>query len=162
MSKIDIVRLRKSEGISQKRLASMLEIKPSFLSAIENGRSRMPEDKVEKLRSIFGDDEIDGYIIDTPQEPYIPPHTHIHDEGDSLTQLLNHFHDLAHKKNHESRDREIELLRRLDNLSLRNERMSERIDELRNEVDLLRTENFRIKELLIANGISYSDISQKE
>lgn len=155
MSRIDIVRFRKSQGVSQRALADMLDIRPSFLSAIENGRSRMPEDKLEKLRNIYGEHALDEYIFEENLEAAVPPHTHIHDEGDSLTQLLNHFHDLAHQRSSHSGANEKALTDRIDFLSLRNDRLSERLDDLREEVDSLRTENLRLKELLLKNGITY-------
>ncbi|MBD5370232.1 MAG: helix-turn-helix domain-containing protein [Bacteroides sp.] len=155
MSRIDIVRFRKSEGISQRKLADMLDIKPSFLSAIENGRSRMPDDKVEKLRSIFGEDAICGFYVDETMETPVPPHTHLHDEGDSLTQLLTHFHDLAHQRSGHNPGKEKELAERIEALTLRNDRLSSRLDDLRDEVDALRVENLRLKELLLQHGIPY-------
>lgn len=156
MGRIDLVRFRKSEGVSQRKLAEMLDIKPSFLSAIENGRSRLPEDKVEKLYSIYGKEALEDFHIENSQEQVVPPHTHIHDEGDSLTQLLNHFHNLAHRRSGEHSNKEKELSERIESLTTRNDRLSNRLDDLRDEVDFLRTENLRLKELLLQHGISYS------
>lgn len=158
MSRLDIVSLRKTEGLSQRKLAEMLEMKPSFLSAIENGRSRLPEDKLDRLKAIFGEPSIVRFL--TPEhapETHIPPHTHLHDEGDSLTQLLNHFHDLAHQRSASTDNNLRGLSDRLNLLSDRNDRLSARLDDLRDEVDSLRAENLRLKELLIKNGIPYSD-----
>ena len=72
---------------------------------------------------------------------------------DSLTQLLNHFHDLAHRNNRDVED--PELAARIDFLTKRNDRLSDRLDDLRDEVDTLRAENLRLKELLIKAGVSY-------
>ncbi|MDE6559589.1 MAG: helix-turn-helix domain-containing protein [Muribaculaceae bacterium] len=155
MNRIDIVRLRKEEGINQRKLADMLEIKPSFLSAIENGRSRLPEDKLDKLKSIFGAEYIEDFYIEDIHEQIVPPHIHVNDQSDSITGLLNHFHNLAHQKSHDHSGKEKELSERIDTLTRRNDRLSERLDDLRDEVDALRLENFRLKELLIKNGISY-------
>ena len=156
MNRLDIARFRKTENLSQRKLADMLEIKPSFLSAIENGRSRLPEDKLEKLKSIFGEEMIGEFYIEESAEPVIPPHTHIHDETDSLTQLLNHFHNLAHQRSDDSSGKEKDLKKRIESLTIRNDRLSDRIDDLRDEVDSLRQENLRLKELLLNHGISYS------
>ena len=155
MNRIDLVSFRKSQGVSQRALADMLEIRPSFLSAIENGRSRLPEDRLEKLKAIYGANALDGYIMEECHDAAVPPHTHLHDEGDSLTQLLNHFHDLAHQRSDSSGEKQKALADRVDFLSLRNDRLSERLDDLRDEVDALRAENLRLKELLIKNGIAY-------
>ena len=152
MSRIDLVRLRKRAGMSQKELADYLQVQPSFLSAIENGKSRLPEEKIEKIKEIFEVDNLDNYMIDTPQDGHVPPHTHT-DQVDSLTQLLNHFHDLAHKNSNQSVD--AETASRIDFLLKRNDRLSGRLDDLREEIDMLRDENFRLKEILLKNGINF-------
>lgn len=157
MGKIDVARLRKCAGMSQRELAELLNVRPSFLSAIENGRSRMPEEKIAKLKNIFELDSLDAFIIEEPSEHIVPPHTHVMDQSDSLTSLLNHFHDIAHQKgmSHDTHHLQMELDSRIEFLSRRNDKLSERLDELREEVDKLRQENFRLKELLIKNGIKY-------
>ncbi|MDE6754897.1 MAG: helix-turn-helix domain-containing protein [Muribaculaceae bacterium] len=154
MNRIDLVRLRKRAGMSQRELAELLQVRPSFLSAIENGKSRLPEEKLAKIKEIFEIDSFDDYILEEDMENinFVPPHTHT-DTADSLTHLLTHFHDLAHKNSHNSPDPEY--LARLDFLLKRNERLSVRVDDLRDEVDTLRNENIRLKELLMQHGISY-------
>lgn len=155
MERIDIVKLRKFAGMSQRELADKLQVRPSFLSAIENGRSRIPEEKVEKLREIFDVDNFDGFMIDDKEEAIvIPPHTHPIDEGNAIAKLLQHIHAQAHH-NDEISGRSEELEQRIDFLSNRNDRLSDRVDSLREEVDRLRGENFRLKELLLKNNISY-------
>lgn len=155
MSRIDFVRLRKRAGMSQRELADFLQVRPSFLSAIENGRSRMPEEKLEKIKEIFELDNLDEYIIEEAIESTVPPHTHIADQSDSLTQLLTHFHDLAHQREKTHSAQETDIIARIDFLTKRNDRLSERIDDLRDEIDSLRAENLRLKELLVKNGIQY-------
>ena len=155
MSRIDLVRLRKRAGMSQRQLADLLQVRPSFLSAIENGRSRMPDEKLERLKEIFEIDSLDEYMIDDAAEMSVPPHTHDHDQTDTLTQLLNHFHELAHQRAKGHSEADAETAVRIDFLTRRNDRLSERVDALRDEVDSLRQENFRLKELLMKNGIAY-------
>lgn len=152
MTRIDLIKLRKRAGMSQKELADLLQVRPSFLSAIENGRSRMPDDKLERLKEIFELDSLNDYMIEETAQAVVPPHTHPIDSTDSLTQLLNHFHELAHQRNHNKADEDSS---RIEFLTKRNDRLSERLDQLREEVDSLRNENFRLKELLIRNGIDY-------
>lgn len=156
MKKIDLLKLRKAAGLSQRELADRLMVQPSFLSAIENGRSRFPDEKIEKLKEIVEIDDLEDFLIDCSQEvPLVPPHTHAIDETDSLTQMLRHIHNLAHKSDSLDKDRESDLLSRIDYLSKRNDRLDERLDELRESLDKLREENFRLKELLLRNNISY-------
>ncbi|MBD5358229.1 MAG: helix-turn-helix transcriptional regulator [Bacteroides sp.] len=155
MSKIDLVKLRKRAGMSQRDLADLLQVRPSFLSAIENGKSRLPEEKLEKIKEIFELDSLDDYIIEEASEMTVPPHTHIADQSDSLTQLLNHFHELAHQRDKSHSAHDSETLDRLNFLTRRNDRLSERVDDLREEVDRLREENIKLKELLIKHGLEY-------
>ncbi len=152
MNRIDLVKLRKRAHMSQRELAELLQVRPSFLSAIENGRSRLPEEKMNRIKEIFEIDSFEDYLLDEHVEATVPPHTHS-DPADSISQLLNHFHDLAHKNHSTSVDSDLEA--RIDFLTKRNDRLSERVDQLRDEVDALRTENLRLKELLVLNGISY-------
>lgn len=156
MKKLDLLKLRKAAGLSQKELAEKLAVQPSFLSAIENGRSRFPEEKIEKLKEIVSLDDFNDYMAEeTPETNVVPPHTHALDEADSLSQMLRHIHNLAHKSDENGRERENELLDRIDYLSKRNDRLYERIDDLHDAVDRLREENFKLKELLLKNGIPY-------
>lgn len=155
MNRINLVKLRKRAGMSQRELAERLQVRPSFLSAIENGRSRLPEEKMQKIKEIFELDNFDDFIIDEDEEaaPVIPPHTHPHSEPvDTIAQLLNQFHELAHKNNAAP---DSDASERIDYLSKRNDRLSQRVDELRDKVDELREENLRLKELLLINGISF-------
>ena len=155
MKKIDFVRLRKRAGMSQRELADLLQVRPSFLSAIENGKSRMPDEKLDKIKEIFELDSLDDYMVDEHPEQTVPPHTHAMDQNDTLAQLLNHFHDLAHQREREHSGQDADISARIEFLSKRNDRLSERVDNLRDEVDALREENLRLKELLIKNGIQY-------
>ncbi len=141
--------------MSQRELAEFLQVRPSFLSAIENGKSRIPDEKLEKIKEIFELDDLEEYLIEDTNENVVPPHTHVADQTDYLTQLLNHFHDLAHQRDKGHAIADSELLARIDFLTKRNDRLSERVDDLRDEVDNLRQENLSLKELLVKNGISY-------
>ncbi len=155
MNRIDFVKLRKRAGMSQRELADLLQVRPSFLSAIENGKSRMPDEKLDKIKDIFELDSLDDYMIEDHSDSIVPPHTHAMDQSDTLAQLLNHFHELAHQKEREHSGHDAEADARIEFLSKRNDRLSERVDDLREEVDSLRQENLRLKELLLKNGIQY-------
>ncbi|MDE5814228.1 MAG: helix-turn-helix transcriptional regulator [Muribaculaceae bacterium] len=155
MKKIDFVRLRKRAGMSQRELADLLQVRPSFLSAIENGKSRMPDEKLDRIKEIFELDSLDDYIMEEHLEQTVPPHTHAMDQNDTLAQLLNHFHDLAHQREREQSGLDADAAARIEFLTKRNDRLSERIDDLRDELDALREENLRLKEVLLKNGIQY-------
>ncbi len=157
MSRLDLVKLRKKAGLSQRELAGMLSVRPSFLSAIENGRSRLPEEKLDKLKEIFRTDDFSDYMVEEKVDsvPVVPPHTHLAEGDDALTALLKHIHAQAHMTDDLSKSREAELGERICHLTERNDRLSDRLDDLREQVDRLREENFCLKELLTRNGVKY-------
>ena len=156
MKKLDLLKLRKAAGLSQKELADRLAVQASFLSAIENGRSRFPDEKLEKLKEIIALDDLEDFMEYEDSEVHaVPPHTHTFDEGDSLTRMLRHIHNLAHKTDDTERGRVTDLMDRIDYLSKRNDRLSERLDTMSEKLDFLRDENFRLKELLIKNNIEF-------
>lgn len=155
MKKLDLLRLRKTAGLSQRELALKLGVQPSFLSAIENGKSRLPDEKIQMLKEIVELDSLEDFMLDEDENRAIPPHTHALDESDSLTRLLHHIHKLAHESEDSSRERESELEARIEYMTQRNDRLSDRLDQLRDTVDALREENFRLRELLRSNGIDF-------
>ena len=106
MKKIDLLRLRKAAGLSQRELADRLMVQPSFLSAIENGRSRFPDEKIDKLKEIVALDDLSDFLTeDTSDMQVVPPHTHAADEADSLSQMLRHIHNIAHKSDGSYKER---------------------------------------------------------
>lgn len=158
MERIDIAKLRKEAGISQRELADKLQIRPSFLSAIENGRSRLPEAQLEKIKQIFGISDFSEYLAEeqpkeVPANTNVPPHSHFGEEGNAIALFLQHIHNQAHQESGHSNREEI-LEQRVDYLSERNDRLSSRVDELRDQLDVMRDENYRLKLLLASNGIS--------
>ena len=112
MPRIDIVRLRKSLGISQQELAQRLQINQSFLSAIENGRSPMPSDKESRLAEIFPDVNLSDFVC----EPERDTSKSIDDlsETEMINLFLQRFHSQAHRhddsQHHQQHHQRIELL----------------------------------------------------
>ncbi len=60
--------LMKNEGISQSRLAEMLEVKPSTLSHILAGRNYPGFDMLQKLRRLFPHINADWLLLDTSED----------------------------------------------------------------------------------------------
>lgn len=156
MSRLDISRLRKMAGMSQRTLADKLGVRQSFLSAIENGKSRVPEDKLERIKQMFGEEAVAHCMI-AEEADGVDMSGHTHGEADTLTHLLQHIHEQAHQMSDTisspQRHREAELEEHNSYLAKRNDQLSERLDLLREEIDELRKENLRLKELLVEHGI---------
>ena len=152
MSRIDIARLRKHYAMSQSELAQHLQINQSFLSAIENGRSPLPVEKEEMLCRIFGLDSLEDYTVD--EAPKLSTEM---TESDLIKQLLNRFHAQAHSEesahHHRAHHERIDALEhqlaamidRLDFLLRHNEALAARCDELSEEAERLRRENYALR-----------------
>lgn len=63
---IDLKRLRKENGITQKELAQLLSCGQSFIANVENGRRDLPPVKIEILERKFGN--ICSYITNDIEE----------------------------------------------------------------------------------------------
>ena len=166
MSRFDISRLRKENGMSQGELANLLQMTQSFLSAIENGKSPLPIDKEERLCEIFNIKNLSDYIIrkkENEEERRLNDMT----DSDLFNQLLNRFHKQAHstEEAHHHHDhhslienlqnkvdllmeRNERLMQRNDKLNCDNDRLRAEIDNYRLEIDRLREEIFRFKTTL--------------
>lgn len=162
MPRFDISRLRKENGMSQSELANLLQMTQSFLSAIENGKSPLPVEKEEKLREIFGIENLKEYILDKKSEG----NDRLTDISDSdlINQLLHRFHKQAHSSENETHHQEHHqridslqhkvdtLMSRIDNLMMRNDTLNADNDKLRSEldgyrmeIDRLRKENYELR-----------------
>lgn len=154
MERYDIARIRKNHGMSQRQLAQELQMKQSFLSAIENGRSPLPMDKEARIMEIFGLHSLEPYIIHEHDEQL--PSLEL-SESDLFTRLLKRFHEHEHKHSPDARqmERVVALEDRNDRLSARVDELTTRLDTARDENEALKAEIFRLKELLIRAGIEY-------
>lgn len=157
--RIDISRLRKDKGMSQVVLARKLEVAQSFLSNVENGKNRLPSDKIDRLKEIFQLESLDAYMMESARtrniEQEAPAETSF-SEGDLFNRLLNRFHEQAHRHDEESHNFNHErlktleesnnsLLRHNERLMERNDRLTQRNEELREEIERLREENFKLR-----------------
>lgn len=161
MLRIDLLKIRKTAGLSQRQLAEMLAVRPSFLSAIENGRSRFPEDKIERLLEICGIDDIAPFVTqdDIEASAPVPPHTHPHTHGDDavITHILEHIHSEAHSR--PSSDRQInekiinilegQVNRLMDTVN----KLYDQMHEQHKEYSKMSEENIRLRWLLRSHGI---------
>lgn len=168
--KYDLTLLRKKLNLRQKDLASMLNIKQSFLSAIENGKSRLPEEKEAMLLSLFDNSVLEEVIVETHSNRGVSQVAQP-DMQDTMgtamiKELLNYFHTQAHRDqdaHHEQmhlqidefQERNNQLMKKNDELHDKIDRLSEKIEALNRELYSTRDENLRLKKLLIDNNIPY-------
>lgn len=144
--------LRKKYSMTQRELASRLEMRQSFLSAIESGRSKMPVKKMELLRSLFPEvDSPDEQVVDESVKEVAAVDGGVAGVGDAneISRLLTHFHERAHR---DGAFGESHLMKRIETLESRNDKLAERNDvlsaqndSLRAEIDSLRSEIFSLR-----------------
>lgn len=129
MKRLDLLKLRRHIGISQSQLAKQLDVRPSFLSAIENGRSRFPEDKLGKLKQICGMSDLHRFVTEDDIESTspVPPHTHPHhhNDSDSVAEKI-YLEQIHYLRGHIERlENKIEnLYTKIENLSTENARLT--------------------------------------
>ena len=153
MAKYDIKTLRSEFGITQKELADRLNISQGFLSSVESGRNPFPDERVADLQAIFPEVNLEEYeICTTTKRAIIGSHNNNSDvkinDSDLIAKIVDAVAQIP--KGELTADEK------------RSERLSQQLDEAREEGEGLRKENyalqseiFRLKELLIKNGISY-------
>lgn len=167
MARYRLLELRKENGKTQKELAAALGVTQGFLSSVEKGRNPFPDERVADLRKAFPGVDITRYEIDEEEYPrYLESvgsnnkfsEIRINDP-EALRQILGILEriDRDTDKARGGDDEEIQRLR--DD----NARLCSRIDELQKKYDDcrdreidLREEIWRLRELLTANGISYT------
>ncbi|MDE6294978.1 MAG: helix-turn-helix domain-containing protein [Muribaculaceae bacterium] len=165
MQRLDLAALRKAHNINQIELAKRLDMKQSFISAIENGKSPLPSVKLALLRELFGEEEVDKFMVEA-EDKSLRLNIENLSESDMMAQLLRMFHSHEHKEeshNHEMHHRKIdELQERISRLLERNDRLADKCMTLRERLDHMTAQNieaqneiFRLKELLLSNGIRY-------
>ncbi len=153
MAKYDIKTLRSEFGITQKELADRLNISQGFLSSVESGRNPFPDERVTDLQAIFPEVNLEEYeICTTTKRTIIGSHNNNSEVKINDSELIEKIVDAVAQipRGESSADEK------------RSERLSEQLDDAREESERLRKENyslqseiFRLKELLIKNGISY-------
>ena len=63
MARYNLLKLRKTLGLTQQELAKRLNLSQGFLSSVESGRNPFPDDRVEDLQAIFPNENLDNYLI---------------------------------------------------------------------------------------------------
>lgn len=167
MARYRLLELRKEHGKTQKQLAHDLGITQGFLSSVENGRNPFPDERVEDLSKVFPGVDLTEYEV--PEEDYpryletVGSNNRFSEirinDPDTLRQMLELL-ERVNRDTDKAKDCDEDEIKRLRE---ENARLSHRLDESRNKYDDcrdreidLREEIWRLRELLTANGISYT------
>lgn len=156
MARYDLKKLRTAYKITQKGLADKLNVTQGFLSSVEKWRNPFPDERIDDLQRVFPDADLTDYEV---------PEEHVKEmigSGNSSSEVdindpevikqamsLASAAGVSLEKSREDAVREMKYWR-------------ERFDELEKETKKLRSDNsdlreevWRLKELLLENGISY-------
>lgn len=165
----DIAGIRKALSLTQKELAEKLGIRQSFLSTVESGKNRLVADKLDRLKELCRDLDIEKFRVDNSMNSTgnnVAAGGIERPEGNMITELLNYFHSQAHKQQNDEHDQLHSQMHvyqdRLDRVIEKNEALQEkiellttRIESLREEIFNVKEENLRLKELLLKYNIPY-------
>lgn len=180
MLTLDLQRIRKEFGVTQKALADMLNINQSFLSNIENGRSPLPPDKREKILEAFHITRPDEYTIDIPtsysiknvQRSIIGGNKFLNNSSVESSAVIAEIRTILERylaNNNEQENLTVILsdqlekcANRINSLEAKNEALYEKNDLLRAKLEEVQEEVFTLRRLLADNGISYENNSDSQ
>lgn len=83
--RLDLQRLRKDFGLTQKQLAQMVGTPQSYISYIERGRADASESFMSKLLSVLKITSLDAYLTEASQDSVHTENLHII----TINKLLN-------------------------------------------------------------------------
>ncbi len=166
MARYRLLELRKENGKTQKELADALGVSQGFLSSVEKGRNPFPDERVEDLRKVFPGVDLAEYEVEEEEYPNymktIGSHNKFSEvrinDPDILRQMLEVLERMNRDTNKEKGGDSAEIQR----LHEDNQRLRLQLDEVNKkynvsrdrEIELLE-EIWRLRELLITNGIPY-------
>lgn len=166
MARYDLRRLRTEHKITQKDLAEKLKVTQGFLSSVEKWRNPFPDERIGDLQMAFPDIDLSEYEVaeeDIPKENVgsFNKHSDINiNDSKLLSQLLDliGISSTSVEQTHETVRAEVMDWR------TRYDKLNDTLEETRKERDKLYRENyefraeiFRLKELLMKNGIDYEE-----
>lgn len=177
MKKFQLTRFRKDQKMSQKDLAKALCITQGFLSSIENGRSPLPQGKLDMLVELFDVKNINDYMVDDGEltdvaenESAPIPTTQQLSQSQVMNSVLKWNSDEVMKKLITVVEDTIKdaVVKKQDDKRSEYAEATKRADHLASELDKARAENFKLskrelayQKLLMKHGIDFSEIEKE-
>lgn len=156
MARYDLKKLRAAYKLTQKELADKLNITQGFLSSVEKWRNPFPDERIDDLQSVFPDADLDTYEVPEAEVQKMIGSGNLSSKVDiNDPEMVRQAMSIASaagvtlEKAREDAVRDAKYWRdRFDNLE-------KEAKKLRTDNAELREEIWRLKELLLENGISY-------
>ncbi len=163
MARYDLKKLRTAYKITQKELADKLNVTQGFLSSVEKWRNPFPDERIDDLQSVFPDADLEAYEVPEDKVKEMIGSGNSSSEVDiNDPEVVKQAMSIASaagvslEKSREDAVREMKYWR-------------DRYDELEKETKQLRSDNsdlreevWRLKELLLENGIYYKKKSDTQ
>ena len=163
MARYDLKKLRTAYKITQKELADKLNVTQGFLSSVEKWRNPFPDERIDDLQSVFPDADLEAYEVPEDKVKEMIGSGNSSSEVDindpevvKQAMSIVTAAGVSLEKSREDAVREMKYWR-------------DRYDELEKETKQLRSDNsdlreevWRLKELLLENGISYKKKSDTQ
>ena len=163
MARYDLKKLRTAYKITQKELADKLNVTQGFLSSVEKWRNPFPDERIDDLQNVFPDADLEAYeVLEDKVKEMIGSGNSSSEVDINDPEVVKQAMSIASaagvslEKSREDAVREMKYWR-------------DRYDELEKETKQLRSDNsdlreevWRLKELLLENGISYKKKSDTQ
>lgn len=138
----DLFQFRKDRRLTQQKLAEMLCLPQSSVSAMESGRTKISIAVIEKLRQYYPNEEVNEYIIEdkiniTNYHVKGSNNGYIRNEGGKLTNVIEQQREMLERR--ETRIADLET----------------KVEKLQELILALTTENSDLKILLAKNSIDF-------
>lgn len=166
MPRYNIANLRKDAGMTQQELARRLNLSQGFLSSVETGRNPFPTERIDDLKNIFPDIDLENYLLDDTMNRYgyevgnnnNDCQIHINDP-EALKALISVMSSQNPEERNPAEVLSIQignLFQRIDKLNERNERLMDKIEKANMRIYELMEENNRLIKLLSEQRINLS------
>ncbi len=157
MTQYDISRIRKDLGLTQKELANRLRLSQGFLSSIESGRYSFPEEKVDILREVCSELNLEDYLKEHNSDSTnveIGNNNYSSDIRINDPETLQTLIYFLRSENYSIRGEIQAQLAELKNLRDRNDKLSERNELLQDALEKSREKSFHLmEEILRLKGV---------
>lgn len=163
MARYDLKRLRTEHKITQKDLADKLNVTQGFLSSVEKWRNPFPDERIDDLQAVFPTADLSTYEIPESEVQRMIGNNNSSSEFDiNDPEVVKQAMTLASAAGATLEKAREDAVRDAKYWRDRYEGLEDEAKKLRSDNIEFREEIWRLKELLLENGISYKKKSDTQ
>lgn len=163
MARYDLKKLRTAYKITQKELADKLNVTQGFLSSVEKWRNPFPDERIDDLQSVFPDADLEAYEVPEDKVKEMIGSGNSSSEVDiNDPEVVKHAMSIASAAGASLEKSREDAVREMKYWRDRYDELEKETKQLRSDNSDLREEVWRLKELLLENGISYKKKSDTQ